>query len=439
MRNKKESREADKYGKISIGETLKLLIDIIGPKVVFDRKSKFYESKLREMDKRKIPYHNIAILQQYCEQFFRDLESNYKVPPLVMTNFKSILKLFLWDFSLYAKSNKILDKTKNEIALYLLQEQIFHYIRDNFSEKDVLVFLTDSYKKVFDEIMQIYKNNEDFYEEINKTKVDYKQNIHNWRNEIVYNPNWQTLVPVLDYLYRQKHIKFVHRLIGLYLRKNAQRAFAVILGISEEALKEIIEKTVNMIEGKKRPEVFPGEVFPSDLYYDNIWFYDQRYKIIKCLELQNNYENNNNAAESKNIIKYLEDNYLRSSEEIFLFYWLQTRAKIFEKYSDIKDHKETQKMILNGYKKAFYELLDDIEKSPFLTQFLTETILLNYSFNPRRVKAINDYYEYGCTLEIFGADKRERVLNRIKKYQNIDIRKALVDIHGKFCPIRKNL
>jgi predicted restriction endonuclease len=127
---------------------------------------------------------------------------------------------------------------------------------------------------------------------------------------------------------------------------------------------------------------------------------------------------------------------MRSSEEKFLFFWLQTRTKIFEKYIDIKSHKEAQKEILNGYRKAFNELLNDIEKSPFLTQFLTEITLLNIFFNPRRVKAINDYYEYGCTLEVFNADKKEKIINRIKKYRNIDIRKAFVDIHGKFCPIK---
>jgi len=98
----------------------------------------------------------------------------------------------------------------------------------------------------------------------------------------------------------------------------------------------------------------------------------------------------------------------------YQYYWLQTRAKFFQKYNDIKDRKEAQKEILRGYKKAFDELLNDIEKSPFLSQFLTEIILLNDFFNPRRIKAINDYYEYGCTLEIFNAGKRDNVLCYIK-------------------------
>jgi hypothetical protein len=63
-------------------------------------------------------------------------------------------------------------------------------------------------------------------------------------------------------------------------------------------------------------------------------------------------------------------------------------------------------------------------------------MLINIFFNPRRVKAINDYYEYGCTLEIFRANNEEGILNYVKEFLNQDIRKALVDIHCKFCPIK---
>jgi len=461
MKNKKGSRNIEKYGETTVGETLKLLIDIIGPKVVFDRKSKFYESILREMDKGKIPYHNVAILQRYCERFFKEIESNYEVSPFVKISLISNLNTLIRDFSLYTKSNIILDMSNYEIVLFLLHGQAFHYIDDNSSKKDwlsdmdmnvfkvsekkVLEFLTDSYKIVFDEIMQVFENNETFYNEFhnfykenNKPETDletdqktnYKQNIHNWQNEIVYNPYWQKLVPVLDYLYKQKHIAFVHRLIRLYLRKNAQEAFAKVFGISKNELKEIIEETANMIREKRHPEKIR-----SDLYFDDIWINNQRIRIIKCLEFQNNYENSIDVIKSNNITKYLENNYFSFSEEKFLCFWLQTRAKVFEKYIVLKDYKEE---ILKGYRKAFDKLLNDTEGSPFLTQFLTEIILINDFFNPRRVKAINDYYEYGCTLEIFNADKKNEVLSRIRKFLNKDIRKSLVDIHSKFCPIKTN-
>jgi hypothetical protein len=330
-------------------------------------------------------------------------------------------------------------------------EQAFHYIYDDSSEKDplqilldngvfktseknVLVFLTDSYKKIFDDIMQLFKNKEAFYKEITEPGEDYKQNIHYWRNEKVYNPNWRTLVPVLDYLHDQKRIAFVHRLIGLYMRKNAQKAIADVLNISEDEMKEIIVKIADMIREKKHPEKFP-----SDLYFDDLWFNGQRRKITECLEFQNNYENNIDVIKSNDILKYLERNYSRSSEEKFLYFWLQTRAKVFEKHNDLKDDKEVQKEILNGYRKAFDGLLNDTEKSPFLTQFLPEIMLINHFFNPRRVKAINDYFEYGCTFGLFIAEKRDEILNDVKRFLNPDIRKALVHIHSRFCPIKINL
>jgi hypothetical protein len=454
MKNKDESQKADKYGKVTFGEEAKLLVDIIGQNAILDlmpeKNRESYERKLQRMYKGEMPDHGFAGLQRYCEQFFKKIESNYEVSPLVMTIFERDLKFFIWDFSLYTKSNIILDETKNEIALYSLLEQAFHYIYDDSSEKDpfqilldngvfktpeknVLVFLTDSYKKVFNDIFKIFKNKEAFYNEITEPGEDYKQNIHNWRNEIVYNPNWRTLVPVLDYLRDKKRIAFVHRLIGLYLRKNAQKVFADVLDIPEDELKEIIKKTANMIREKKHPEKFP-----SDLYFDDLWFIGQRRKIIECLEFQNNYENSINVIKSNDILKYLECNYSRSSEEKFLYLWLQTRARVFEKYNELKDNREEREEILKGYRIAFDKLLNDTEKSPFLTQFLVEIMLINQFFNPRRVKAINDYYEYGCTLEIFNAEKMDEILNDVKGFLNPDIRKALVNIHSRFCPIKIN-
>jgi hypothetical protein len=455
MKKKKESQEADKYGKITFGEESKLLIDIIGENVILnlvgERERSSYKRKLERMNEGEMPDQGFASLQVYCEQFFKEIEEDYKIPPLVMASFHANLKVLIWDFSLYSKSNIILDKTKNEIALYLLQEEAFHYIDDDSSEKDclsiipmnafktskekVLKFLTDSYKEAFNDIMGLFDSKEAFYKEIEKERPekDYKQNINNWQNESIYNPNWQTLVPVLNYLSKQERIDitFVHRLIGLYLRKNIQKAFANLFNVSEDELKKIIEKVVDMINAKEeRPEKFP-----SNIYYDDIWFNNQRYRIVKCLELQNNYENDIDVKESNNITKYLEHNYFRSSEEKFLCLWLQTRSKVFEKYSNLKDCKAKME-ILESYRKAFDELLNDILKSPFLGQFLTEIMLINVIFCPRRVKAIDDYYEYGCTLEIFSPNKREETFNYLKKFQNIDIRKTLVNIHSKFCPIK---
>ena len=219
------------------------------------------------------------------------------------------------------------------------------------------------------------KNKESFYKEINKQREDYKQNIHNWRHEIVYNPNWRTLVPVLDYLWKREHFSFVHRLIGLYLRNNAQKALLDILDVSEDEMKEIIVKIANMIEDKKRPEKFPYKH-----YFDNIWFNDLRKKIFDCLEFQNNYENTIDVEKSNSIIEYLKRNYFRSPEGKFLYFWLQTRAKVFEKYNDLKDHiEEVQEKILKDYRKALDELRNGTE-SYFLIPFLLEIMLINDFF-----------------------------------------------------------
>jgi hypothetical protein len=162
-----------------------------------------------------------------------------------MRSLNANLKAAIRYFSLYTKNNNITNNSKIKIALSLLQEQASHYIYKDSSEKDpfssldmnifktskekVLVFLTDSYKVIFDDIFKI---NELFYKFTKKIThklgIEYRQDINNWRNESIYNPNWRTLVPVLDYL-KGKNITFVHRLIGLYLRKNAQKHLRTFL------------------------------------------------------------------------------------------------------------------------------------------------------------------------------------------------------------------
>jgi len=221
MKNKQESQEVDKYGKITIGEEIKLLIDIIGRSAILeliDKKLRpSYEGKLQRINEGKILNHNVVILQGYCEQFFKGIEREYRVSPLVWKSLKANLKAIIEDFSLNAKPI-ILGKSKNEIALDLLYRCAVNYICDASQEKDllqtgidmndfktldeciieilpdhfkneyeefrqcicdgsiknylsdldmnvfkttegkVLEFLTDSYKKVFDDIMQIIEN-----------------------------------------------------------------------------------------------------------------------------------------------------------------------------------------------------------------------------------------------------------------------------------------
>jgi len=226
---------------------------------------------------------------------------------------------------------------------------------------------------------------------------------------------------------------FVHRLIGLYLRKNAQKAFVGVFDVSEDELKEIIVKITEMIEDQKCPEEIPYY-----LCYDDKWLEAHRFKIVECLRFQNNYENNI-GIQSNDILNCLERNYSHSSEGKFLFFWLQTRAKVFEKYSDLKTNKEIQEEILTGYREAFDELLNnDRRGSPFLRQFLAEIILINYFFYPRRVRVINFYFEKGCTFGVFNADEEKEIINHPKKLRNTDIRKALINMPNHFYDIKIN-
>ena len=459
-------QEPEEYGKIPFDKAIKILVDIIGQNVILylegEKYHKSNKGKLQRMNEGKMSYQDVLSLQKSCEHFFKVIEVEYNISPLVTTSFVVNLKSVIWDFSLYADSNVIVKKSKKDIALFLLQGKAFHFIdyvssEKNLlsdlpgnvfktTEKNVLMFLTDSYKKIFDEIMQIFKNKEAFYEEIaneirqnpktnedldkEKTSLEekYRQNIDNWQNEDVYNPNWRTFAPVLNYLHKHNHISFVYRLLGLYLRKNIQKVFTTIFDISEDELKEIIVEIVDMIKNKKHLDKFP-----SDLYYDIIWFDGQRIRITMCLEYQNNYENSADAIKSNEIINYLGHNYYCSSEGKFLYFWLQARSRVFDTQSDLKDNSEP---ILTGYKKALEELDKDIKSSPFLTQFLLEAIILNDFLYPRRV-AKRVYYEYGITHEVFNKDKLKRD-DILKISRNEDIRETLVDIHRRFCTLKIN-
>ena len=442
MENKTE-KDKSEYDDVSFSKRIKLLVDIIGQDVILDikkKKPKGYKRKLQRIyNGESVQYTNLDTSeyepespQFYCKLFFEEIYDNYGVPPLICTSIFSDISDFMHHFSIYTESNKILDKSKNEIVLCALEGLISHHIEGNSdkdvfktSKKSVLEFLTDSYKIIFNEIFKKFKNKKNFYEEITKDlykQESHKKNIDNWINEKC-NSDWQTLIPILDCL-KGKHITFVHRLIGMYLRKNAQKVLADILDISENELKEIIIKIVSLI--KKEQSL---EKFPSALYFDDIWINDQRFLISMCLQYQNNYKNGSDIAKSNDTIEYLERNYNHSSEEKYLFFWLQTRAKIFVKYCDLEGHREE---ILDGYRKAFDELYNK-QSNPFLAQFLTEIIMINDFFYPRRKNA-EKYYKYGYNRGKFGADK-QKILNTFKKFKNKDIRKTFVDIHEKICEL----
>jgi hypothetical protein len=58
-------------------------------------------------------------------------------------------------------------------------------------------------------------------------------------------------------------------------------------------------------------------------------------------------------------------------------------------------------------------------------------MVINDFLHPRRVGAINDYYELGHARKIYSADKQKTLNFYMKQFSNTDIRKAFVDIHHR--------
>jgi hypothetical protein len=467
MENNKELHESEN---VSFTKKTKLLINTIGQNIILDllplKERDAYERNLqryykRQSVNRQFSSKELESPQWYCEQFYKNIEGNYRIPSLLMESlfigFTSSLESILWDYNLYYKSTSILGKSKKEIVLHVLHEQMLRYIDDDSSKKDslwmeffktsedtIIRLLTDSFDNIFKELILIYRSEEVFYEAINnyceknhnkylnlseREIINYKQNIINWRTGKVYNPNWRTLVPVLDFL-EENHITFVHRLIGLYLRKNAQKALADIFSIFENELNEIIVEIVRMIKEKKRLEEFS-----SGLLFDVIWFHAQRLLIVECLEYQNNYENNTDIKKSSEIIEYLKCNYFRSPEEKFLCSWLQTRARVFGIDYCRKNIKETGEDIVDAYKDIFTNYCKYIDLGTFIRPFLFEAMVITECFFPRRVKVINDYYEHGYACGGFPANKQV-VFNDLKEFRNKDLRISYINIHHKHCQIK---
>jgi hypothetical protein len=320
-----------------------------------------------------------------------------------------------------------------------LHEHIFRYIDNSvFSiifdlPNSIIRLLTDSYDDIFKELISNFKNEKVFYEAMNdyyeknhnkysnlseKEIINYYQNIINWRSGNACNPYWRTLVPVLDFL-KENHITFVHRLIGLYLRKNAQEALSAFFSISKDDLKEIIEKIVTMINEKIRPDKLLGNL---------TWLHLQRILTTKCLIYQNNYKNYEDKEKSSEIIEYLKHNFFCSPEEKFLYFWLKARARIFEINIDFK---KIKKEIADDYRDIFNKYCKYLSAGFFFKQFLVEAMVINKYAR----REINNYYEYGYTCDIFCADKQE-LLNILKEYKNTDLRKVFADIHDRHCPIK---
>jgi tetratricopeptide (TPR) repeat protein len=302
--------------------------------------------------------------------------------------------------------------------------------------------LTTSYDKILKNVESLYKNKETFYKEINnycynnrekypklseKEVTGYKQNIINWRNKRnkgVYNANWNVLVPVLDFLLEQNKKDLVRRLIGLYLLKNAQRAIKEILDISETEQNQIIFDIITMIKENRKPEEFYNE-------NDFLFPLSQQVNLINmCLAYQAS--DNLDVVKIDGIINFIKEKCVNSGK--FFSPWLKARASVFLKGETLKENKEEQESIINGYKTAYDEGV--AYAGGYLALFLLEAIVINRFYNPYGKK--DNFHGYGYALELFGPEK-EKLLDIIFK-DSCDLKKVFDDIHySSFNPLVQNI
>jgi Tfp pilus assembly protein PilF len=408
-----------------------------------------FKRSLERMYKGKANYSKFIVAepespQWYITQFFEKiLEERYGLPRLAMI----IVDSFTWQLFYALTCTTTFEKPKKKTALYLVRKELFGLIYHTLIKGEplsdgsvfkipgasIITFLTDSYDKIFKDIEYLFKNEKIFYEEINNYcrdnykkypklskndgKIDYKKNINNWRNKGVYNTNWFVLIPVLDFLLDQNKKDLTHRLIRLYLLKNAQKAIKEVLDISEQEQEKIIIDIATMIRENKKPEEF---------YNDNDFVFPENFNLIFiCLT----YQHHLNLEKSNEVIKVIEDRYFHSQK--FFSPWLKARAMFFEKGATLKENKEERDKITEGYKKAYDGGVAYAGR--YLAQFLLEAILINRFCNPRRVKDIDDYYGYGNALELLGPEKG-KLLDIIK--ESSDPGKEFVEIHySNFSPM----
>jgi tetratricopeptide (TPR) repeat protein len=278
----------------------------------------------------------------------------------------------------------------------LFKESIEEFIKNDFETLQIIVEEIPKSKIKYPYFYDYNKSQEpNFY---------LDDDILNWRKNDVYNPTWKVLEPILDFLLKEDKITYIQRLIGLYLRKNTQRAMKGIFDISYEDQEEIVNDIKKMIDGNNKPEEF---------YTENIFEFSEQINLIwLCLVYQ--YQNDFDPVKSDEIIKVIESKCTHSKK--FFSPWLNARAKIFETSETLKEDKGVQDTIINGYKKAYDEGI--AYAGEYLGQFLLEAILINRFCNPRQVKNTNDYHGYGYALEIFGQDK-QKLFDLINETDNL--------------------
>jgi tetratricopeptide (TPR) repeat protein len=245
--------------------------------------------------------------------------------------------------------------------------------------------------------------------------------------EDVYNATWKNLEFILDYLHEinflpeEDKITYIHRLINLYLRRNAQRAIRKILDISEPEQDKIIEAIKTMLNNENKK--------PEDFYLENDFeFFEQINLIYLCLVYQ--YQEDFDPEKSDEIINTIKSKCDNSKK--FFSHWLKARAEVFRNGETIKKNKKVQDSIINGYKEAYKEGI--AYAGCYLTQFLFEAIVIN-RFCRREG---NNYYGYGYALELFESDK-ENLYKFIKESKNTEPGKDFIDIHYSCNPRGKQI
>jgi Tfp pilus assembly protein PilF len=314
--------------------------------------------------------------------------------------------------------------------------QLFKDAVEEFINKDL-----DNLKIIIEEIEEFSKtkiNYQNFcnYIKSNKTNYNLDDNISNWRhNEDVYNATWKKLEFILDYLHEidflpeKDKITYTHRLISLYLRKNAQRAMKKILYISKSEQERIIEDIKTMINNKNRK--------PEEFYMENDSdFFEQKDLIYLCLVYQ--HHEDFDPVKSNEIINKIESKCFYS--KYFFSPWLNARAKVFETGKILKKNKELKALIINGYKKAYDEGI--AYAGCYLSQFIFEAIVINKFYR----REGSNYYGYGYALELFKLDEKESFesfkekLNKfIKGSKNTEPGKDFIDIHYSCNPCGKQI
>ena len=385
-------------------------------------------------------------LKEYWNENYKNCKNVHKTDPL-----QEIINELLNDGGIFYKQiNEIKISYKNNFDelkekrpklydLLCIDKNDKHF--DNIFKKAIEEFIeygTDKYLSIDSLIIVIPKSKIKYpylYRYIDSGKIDpseidfnFDDNIQKMRKGNVFNPTWKTLKLILDFLLENDKKSLISRLVGLYLLKNAQRAMKEILYVSEQEQGKIIVDIVAMINENKEPEEFYKEIYNND----NIEFLEQSDLINMCLTYQ--YMGDFDIVKSDAIIKVIEVKCPHSKK--FFSTWLRARANVFEKREKLRDDKEEQRQIIEGYKTAYNEGI--AYAGEYLAQFLLEAITINLFCNPKQVKDINDYYGYGYALELFDTGEKQKLFDIIK--ESNDPLFDFIDIqYSVFNPVINNI